>query len=133
MLVYRSDSAPQANVALSGNRVSAGFGEGIKIANSSLTQQVSGILANGNLIANTGGTGVLVRASLTANNNVVIRGNAIVGNATGVSFTGAANGFIVNAANNWWGDASGPGGAGPGTGDTVSTDVAYDPWLMELP
>ena len=30
---------------------------------------------------------------------------------------------------NWWGDASGPGGEGPGTGDEVTGPVIYDPWL----
>ena len=39
----------------------------------------------------------------------------------------------VNAENNWWGDASGPSGVGPGTGDAVSANVTYDPWLpMEI-
>lgn len=35
----------------------------------------------------------------------------------------------VDATNNWWGDNSGPSGAGPGTGDAVSDYVDYDPWL----
>jgi hypothetical protein len=29
---------------------------------------------------------------------------------------------------NWWGSASGPGGAGAGTGDEVSTNVGFAPW-----
>jgi len=37
--------------------------------------------------------------------------------------------ITVDALNNWWGDASGPGGAGPGTGDEVSDYVNFDPWL----
>ncbi len=37
----------------------------------------------------------------------------------------------VDAENNWWGHASGPGGVGPGTGDEVSEYVDYDPWLTE--
>ena len=28
----------------------------------------------------------------------------------------------------WWGDASGPSGAGPGMGDAVSSDVLFEPW-----
>lgn len=35
----------------------------------------------------------------------------------------------VAATLNWWGDASGPSGEGTGTGDAVSTNVRYDPWL----
>ncbi len=34
---------------------------------------------------------------------------------------------------NWWGDASGPGGVGPGSGDGVSAAVNYSPWLGFLP
>jgi parallel beta-helix repeat protein len=30
---------------------------------------------------------------------------------------------------NWWGDASGPSGAGPGTGGSISDNVDYSPWL----
>jgi hypothetical protein len=36
---------------------------------------------------------------------------------------------FINATNNWWGHDSGPGGVGPGTGDEVSANVDYDPWL----
>jgi len=35
----------------------------------------------------------------------------------------------IDATNNWWGDATGPSGEGPGTGDAVSTNVHFDPWL----
>ena len=34
-----------------------------------------------------------------------------------------------NAILNWWGDPSGPGGVGPGSGDAVSDNVDFDPWL----
>ena len=36
---------------------------------------------------------------------------------------------IVDARDNWWGDASGPSGAGPGSGDAVTTNVDFNPWL----
>jgi len=35
----------------------------------------------------------------------------------------------VDATHNWWGDADGPGGEGPGDGDAVSVGVLYEPWL----
>jgi hypothetical protein len=35
----------------------------------------------------------------------------------------------LDAEHNWWGDASGPSGQGPGTGDPVSSNVDYTPWL----
>ncbi len=40
--------------------------------------------------------------------------------------------YGVNATHNWWGSADGPSGAGPGTGDNVSANVIYYPWLTEL-
>ena len=38
------------------------------------------------------------------------------------------HGDDVDATANWWGDANGPGGEGPGDGDKVSENVIYDPW-----
>ncbi len=36
---------------------------------------------------------------------------------------------VLDATNNWWGDASGPSDEGPGSGDAVSVNVDYCPWL----
>lgn len=36
---------------------------------------------------------------------------------------------MVAAENNWWGDPSGPGGYGPGTGDEISDNVSFIPWF----
>ena len=36
----------------------------------------------------------------------------------------------VDAVNNWWGAASGPGPVGPGTGDKVSNNVSFTPWCV---
>ena len=41
------------------------------------------------------------------------------------------NWLSFDATLNWWGDPSGPGGEGPGTGDEVSKLVEYDPWLTQ--
>ena len=46
-----------------------------------------------------------------------------------VSTLATLTGYILDAENNWWGDASGPGGAGPGSGCGVSANVDYSPWL----
>jgi hypothetical protein len=40
---------------------------------------------------------------------------------------------VVNAQLNWWGDISGPSGSGPGTGNSVSTNVLFCPWLDATP
>jgi len=54
--------------------------------------------------------------------------NNIVGNTNfGVQNTAPDGPF--DAKCNWWGDISGPSSVGPGTGDAVSTNVYYCPWL----
>lgn len=41
------------------------------------------------------------------------------------------NSSQAEARFNWWGDANGPGGDGPGSGDAVWGEVLYEPWLTE--
>lgn len=58
--------------------------------------------------------------------------NTIAGNGFGMwNIDGVA--VTVDAECNWWGDASGPSGEGPGTGDAVSANVEYSPWLGATP
>ncbi len=38
------------------------------------------------------------------------------------------NNEIIDAAGNWWGDASGPNGEGPGIGDNVTARVNFSPY-----
>ena len=72
----------------------------------------------------TNGTGIYIESGFPE-----IHLNNIYDNTTwGIN---NASGNIINADNNWWGDASGPSGEGPGSGDAVSTDVIYTPWLSE--
>jgi len=60
-----------------------------------------------------------------------INNNDIVGNIEFGVYNETSETHMVNAENNWWGDISGPSGAGPGTGDAVSDGVDFDPWLPE--
>ncbi len=59
--------------------------------------------------------------------NIVLTDNSVFGN----SGDGCHNysSVDVDATHTWWGDASGPAGVGPGTGDEVSSHVLYDPWI----
>ncbi|GAI09887.1 unnamed protein product, partial [marine sediment metagenome] len=41
----------------------------------------------------------------------------------------AQGGGTLDATYNWWGDPSGPSGVGLGSGDAVSANVDYRPWL----
>lgn len=54
--------------------------------------------------------------------------NQISGNTSGVNNTTDAT---LDFAHNWWGAASGPSGAGAGSGDAVSANVNYTPWYMD--
>jgi hypothetical protein len=67
--------------------------------------------------------GIYVAAAVT---DVHVNFNNIVGNIMGVDNTSPTT---LNATYNWWGDVSGPSGVGLGTGDAVSANVNYDPWL----
>ena len=75
-------------------------------------------------ISDNTGDGVFCRGSA----NPVLQYNDIIGNIAYGVCNIYAN-VTVNAEYNWWGDPSGPGGSGPGSGDPVSAYVDYDPWL----
>jgi nitrous oxidase accessory protein NosD len=58
-----------------------------------------------------------------------ISSNDFIGNTTfGVEQTGTLVGPVVDAEDNWWNACDGPSGAGPGSGDAVSTNVDFDPF-----
>jgi len=60
--------------------------------------------------------------------NVDVNRNSIVGNTDGF-YADTVDPNETDGTCNWWGNASGPSDAGPGTGDTVSTEVDFTPWL----
>ncbi len=60
-----------------------------------------------------------------------IRGNTIEKNSNyGVYAATFCSG--TDARYNYWGHSSGPGGAGPGFGDEVTSNVLYSPWLLSV-
>lgn len=62
--------------------------------------------------------------------NPVVNYNNICDNA-GYGVCNLDSVVMVDAENNWWDDPSGPGGAGPGIGDSVNQWVDFDPWLTQ--
>jgi len=70
------------------------------------------------------GTGVETHVGATG---ALVNYNNIAGNSWGVSNYDSG---ILNATCNWWGDFFGPSGEGPGSGDAVSTNVDFQPWLL---
>lgn len=59
--------------------------------------------------------------------------NCIEANASVDDDVSNLTGFAVVFEDNWWGDSSGPSGLGPGTGESVSADIDFDPWLASRP
>jgi hypothetical protein len=82
---------------------------------------VKGNSFRGNLI------GIYVAANQTELKGITVNFNNIADN----SWRGVWNDGdkTLDATRNWWGDASGPGGGGPGEGDAVVGGVRFEPWL----
>lgn len=103
------------------------------------------VTATHSLVQNNAGRGLNVAGGRVQMTCGTISGNGEdgirIGGGSGSSFIGtgiynnAGMGLnnttaqTVAAAYNWWGASSGPGGQGPGSGDEVSANVAYTPWL----
>jgi len=67
------------------------------------------------------------------NNSFNVTGTAIMGGTANTSSTayGQWHGnstVTIDGTNNWWGNASGPSGFGPGTGDAISDNITFNPW-----
>ena len=71
-------------------------------------------------------TGMFVEETAGKVATVTAHRNSIEGNTQGLNNSGS---HVADATCNWWGSPSGPGGAGPGTGNSVSANVTFSPWL----
>ena len=71
-------------------------------------------------------TGVQIVETAANLTTATVNRNSISGNRTGLTTNAIAT---IDATCNWWGAANGPSGAGPGSGDTVSPNVTFTPWL----
>jgi len=86
----------------------------------------------------TGATeGVTTRGGMLDDSTVLIKFNSLTGNTDYGLYIDDST-VTVDATDNWWGHASGPSGAvadpvtsriADGTGDAVSENVHFDPWL----
>jgi len=76
--------------------------------------------------------GIIVHSIYGLTTGLVVNNNNIYGHTEyGIQVMDGAVSSPVDATHNWWGDASGPGEVGPGTGDKVSDNVDYDPWYTD--
>ncbi len=102
------------NVTVTKN-VLDGNGRGVRVLDSAfVTFDLSTIHINRNAITNNTTLGVL---------------NSVGDFDSDGNYIGDTDVYDVDSECNWWGDASGPGPVGPGSGDSVSTDVDFGPWL----
>lgn len=105
------------------NTITNNNGNGIEIW---WVQDDATITIASNTISDNDNNGVDI--DMDADNMVTVSGCNDIFDNTGLGVFNHS-GYDVDATENWWGDASGPGGRGSGTGDAVSEDVDYDPWL----
>lgn len=90
-----------------------------------------------NAFASAGGPAILVTDASFAgpSTELVVRRNCF-GNPSAVGIGVAAGAYTGNLAapDNWWGDASGPSGSGPGTGAAIvapGASVTFSPWSAD--
>ena len=152
----QSQTEIRNNQILGGYGIGIDLGQGFW-SNEAADSNVSII---GNDIRNHSGTGILIELGVYGGSGVSIQNNFIENNLTGIQIAGALGGPIsinynsigqdvsyedsgntiagldnestvmVDARFNWWGDVSGPGGIGPGSGDKIlGSNVNFTPWL----
>ncbi len=85
-------------------------------------------IANNDFVSTTGDAINTRGTGWTLNPEIFVNQNNITG-STGLGVNNTAMGTL-DAECNWWGAADGPGPVGPGTGDGVSTNVDFAPWLV---
>ncbi|NOZ28470.1 MAG: PKD domain-containing protein [Chloroflexi bacterium] len=107
-----------ASPRIEGNQISGNAGDGIIAEEGSNPEIVN------NAITNNGRDGIRTMSG----SQPTVRDNTFNGNAA-FGLRNEDTSVTVDARGNWWGDASGPSGEGPGSGDAVSAGVDFTGWL----
>lgn len=82
----------------------------------------------GNVVSNNETDGIdVVNFGIDVPTGTVVNNNTITGNGVDGLWVDAGV-PEVDAQNNWWGAVDGPGGDGPGSGDTVVGNADFTPW-----
>lgn len=109
-----------SNNNITGNGYSGSMG--FDVFTNTGTVNISG---SGNDITNFD-TGIsIVEGTAGAITSFAINNSNITGNVTYGASSNTA--VAVDLRNNWWGSCDGPSGAGPGSGDAVTTNILFDP------
>jgi predicted outer membrane repeat protein len=132
--IYDSSSGGLAfnDGSVTNNSVSAGGDGGGIYDSSSGGLRITNVVFMGNTA--TGGDGGAIYDSSSVGTGPVSN-NCIEGNTATISGGGIfrSGSPTLNAIDNWWGMATGPAEAGPGTGDAVSPNVTFAPFLTSAP
>ncbi len=132
-LDYALDISAGAGVLVEDNSISNNLGVASSDGSTSAGILVSTFFDPGTTADITGNdisgnsTGIFVGFNDSDGSTVTAHMNNITGNTIGVTTTNQP----VDATGNWWGDASGPSGEGPGTGDAADPDVDFCGWLLQ--
>jgi len=103
-------------------------GEGIVLKEGTTYSHIVGNTIRNNGLADL--TGIVVEYGAGWNWAIL---NNIYDNDYGVYVGSGTNGPTeLGAWLNWWGHTTGPSNAGPGSGDAISEDVYFDPWLTVM-
>jgi len=122
--IFINSSAGTSVVTLLKNTVTGIGGTGVGIENKVMGTASLNLTATGNIVSNWG-KGFFISKDPGAVLQQSLHDNSISGNQFGFD---NQSGVQQNATCNWWGAASGPSGAGSGTGDAVSPNVVFSPW-----
>lgn len=133
-LDYGIELGNGAIATLSNNTISGNRGEALVDGSTSAGILVTTFFGPGTTATITGNTisnntdGIVVGCCGDDGTSVVVANrNNISGNTT---YGIVSNNPLVDATCNWWGASNGPGPVGPGSGDKVSANVNYTPWLV---
>ncbi len=115
------DNREAGKAVIASNEIFDNFG-----SNSGIHLIFANAAIYGNYIHHDTGDGI----TIAGGGSPLIQKNNIMDNqGFGVRHTGSS--ASVDARYNYWNDASGPGGAGPGSGDRVSAGIDYTGWRKE--
>jgi hypothetical protein len=130
MIMATGDSSAVADSVIERNTISnrSSYGGIYFYSTSSGYLTVANLTISNNTITDNT-EGIVIPANPTWCTNSTAKNNNIYNNThNGINST---NNATLTATLNYWGNASGPGGVGPGTGDNVTAYVTYSPWLNE--
>ncbi len=110
-------------ISIQGNTLAQSVRYGINLKGQDVT-------ISGNQFTGSGDAALNVDFHTLATERIAIHCNNIAGSTNAGLRVGASVVATVDSEDNWWGAADGPAGIGPGSGDAVTGNADFDPWLV---